>query len=68
MALFSDDVLYQEILSKATFWLQQSFYGVNLSPLHTDALDQYFTQVHHHLHHFLPFLIHFCLEFHYSYL
>ena len=46
MALFSDDNLYQEILSKATFWLQQNFYGVNLTSLHTEALNQYFTQVH----------------------
>jgi len=43
--LFTDDVLYQEILSKATFWLQQNFYGVDLTVLHSDSLQQYFAQV-----------------------
>lgn len=38
-------MLYQEILSRATFWLQSNFYGVDLTSLHQDALNQYFTQV-----------------------
>lgn len=44
-ALFADDVLYLEMLSKASFWLQQKFYGVNISRLYTPSVSSYFSQV-----------------------
>eukprot|EP00803_Ostreobium_quekettii_P001554 evm.model.scf_55.2 EVM.evm.TU.scf_55.2 scf_55:14405-23250(-) len=45
VAAFSDEVLYNELYAKASFWLQTNFYGTNLSGLHSDALKQYFQQV-----------------------
>jgi type I protein arginine methyltransferase len=39
MAAFSDAQLFAELQGMAAFWLNTSFYGVNLSPLHADALQ-----------------------------
>eukprot|EP00897_Mesotaenium_endlicherianum_P003545 jgi/Mesen1/3218/ME001865S02419 len=44
VAPFSDEYLYIEIANKALFWQQHSYYGVNLTPLHSDAFMGYFAQ------------------------
>lgn len=44
-AAFSDFVLHAELTSKATFWQQPNFYGVDLCSLMAPALDGYFSQV-----------------------
>lgn len=44
VAPFYDDALYMEHFSKANFWYQNSFYGVNLSNLRDPALEEYFRQ------------------------
>ncbi|XP_031563637.1 histone-arginine methyltransferase CARMER-like [Actinia tenebrosa] len=44
VAPFSDDALYIEHFSKANFWYQKSFYGVDLSSLREAALKEYFKQ------------------------
>ncbi|KAG2482538.1 hypothetical protein HYH03_018529 [Edaphochlamys debaryana] len=44
-ALFSDEVLYQEIATKSSFWLQPQFYGVDVTALHGAATEGYFGQV-----------------------
>lgn len=44
IAPFYDDALYMEHFSKANFWYQNSFYGVDLSNLRESALDEYFRQ------------------------
>ena len=44
-ALFSDDMLYLEMLSKASFWLQQKYYGVDISKLYGHSVSGYFSQV-----------------------
>ncbi|XP_071658309.1 histone-arginine methyltransferase CARM1-like isoform X2 [Patagioenas fasciata] len=44
LAPFSDEQLYMEHYSRANFWYQESFYGVNLSSLHNAAVDEYFQQ------------------------
>ncbi|KAK3735416.1 hypothetical protein QZH41_016866 [Actinostola sp. cb2023] len=44
IAPFSDDALYIEHYSKANFWHQKSFYGVDLSTLRKAALKEYFRQ------------------------
>ncbi|XP_020897476.1 histone-arginine methyltransferase CARMER [Exaiptasia diaphana] len=44
IAPFSDDALYIEHFSKANFWHQKSFYGVDLSSLRKAALKEYFRQ------------------------
>ncbi|NXL33451.1 CARM1 methyltransferase, partial [Glaucidium brasilianum] len=44
VAPFSDEQLYMEQYSKAKFWYQEFFYGVNLSSLHSAAVDEYFSQ------------------------
>ncbi|XP_026722628.1 histone-arginine methyltransferase CARM1 isoform X2 [Athene cunicularia] len=44
LAPFSDEQLYMEHYSKASFWYQEFFYGVNLSSLHNAAVDEYFRQ------------------------
>lgn len=44
MAPFSDEGLYLEQCSKANFWCQEYFYGVNLSSLREQALKEYFKQ------------------------
>ncbi|XP_012592910.1 histone-arginine methyltransferase CARM1-like [Microcebus murinus] len=44
LAPFSDEQLYVEHFSRANFWYQQCFYGVNLSSLQAAAVDEYFRQ------------------------
>ncbi|XP_032243149.2 histone-arginine methyltransferase CARMER [Nematostella vectensis] len=44
IAPFFDDALYLEHFSKANFWYQNSFYGVDLSTLRQAALKEYFKQ------------------------
>ncbi|XP_059183625.1 histone-arginine methyltransferase CARM1 [Centropristis striata] len=44
LAPFSDEQLYFEHCTRATFWQQRNFYGVNLSALHSAAVDEFFTQ------------------------
>jgi hypothetical protein len=44
-ACFSDPLLHSELVSKALFWQSTSFYGIDMTPLHQDALDGYFSQV-----------------------
>ncbi|KAM5261508.1 histone-arginine methyltransferase CARM1-like [Hipposideros larvatus] len=44
LAPFSDEQLYMEHYSRANFWYQQCFYGVNLSSLRSAAVDEYFRQ------------------------
>ncbi|KAK9808329.1 hypothetical protein WJX73_002343 [Symbiochloris irregularis] len=45
VAAFSDECLYAEMVSKATFWIQQHYFGVDLTPLYAPALAGYFSQV-----------------------
>jgi histone-arginine methyltransferase CARM1 len=45
VAAFSDSILYTEVATKAQFWQQPSFYGVDLTCLHTPAATGYFNQV-----------------------
>lgn len=40
----TDGLLWQEQEAKAAFWLASDFHGVDLSPLHADAVDEYFSQ------------------------
>ncbi|MEE6459227.1 hypothetical protein FKM82_000580 [Ascaphus truei] len=44
LAPFSDEQLYMEHYSRANFWYQQCFNGVNLSSLRSAAVDEYFRQ------------------------
>lgn len=44
-ALFADDMLYLEMISKASFWLQQKYYGVDISKLYGHSVSGYFSQV-----------------------
>ncbi|XP_054153891.1 histone-arginine methyltransferase CARMER-like [Oppia nitens] len=44
IAPFSDSQLYVEQLTKANFWFQQNFHGVDLSSLRSAALKEYFYQ------------------------
>ncbi|XP_030265331.1 histone-arginine methyltransferase CARM1-like isoform X2 [Sparus aurata] len=44
LAPFSDEQLYFEHYARASFWQQRSFYGVNLSSLHSAAVDEFFKQ------------------------
>ncbi|CAF1093878.1 unnamed protein product [Rotaria sp. Silwood1] len=41
---FTDESLYMEQVSKANFWYQQSFYGVDLTTLRDKALEEYLNQ------------------------
>ncbi len=41
---FTDESLYMEQFSKANFWYQQSFHGVDLSTLRQAAVTEYFKQ------------------------
>ncbi|XP_062509207.1 histone-arginine methyltransferase CARMER-like [Corticium candelabrum] len=43
-APFTDDTLYMEQYSKAYFWSQTCFHGVNLSSLSQSAVEEYFRQ------------------------
>ncbi|XP_039979070.1 histone-arginine methyltransferase CARM1-like [Xiphias gladius] len=44
LAPFSDEQLYFEHYARASFWQQRSFCGVNLSALHSAAVDEFFRQ------------------------
>ncbi|KAM8905638.1 histone-arginine methyltransferase CARM1-like [Spinachia spinachia] len=44
LAPFSDEQLYFEHYERASFWQQRSFYGVNLSALHSATVDEFFRQ------------------------
>eukprot|EP00249_Psilotum_nudum_P014385 c24796_g2_i1 orf=667-1953(+) len=44
LAPFSDEYLYIEIASKALFWQQQNYYGVDVTALHGAAFQGYFSQ------------------------
>ncbi|KAH9392933.1 Histone-arginine methyltransferase carm1 [Tyrophagus putrescentiae] len=44
VAPFSDAQLYTEQLTKANFWFQQNFHGVDLTALRDAALKEYFYQ------------------------
>ena len=43
-ALFSDEILYAEILGKAAFWLQYQYFGVDITRLHAPSVAGYFSQ------------------------
>ncbi len=45
MAAFSDANLYAEVANKAFFWMQPSFYNIDITCLHKEAAAGYFTQV-----------------------
>lgn len=45
VAAFSDEVLHAEVASKAAFWEQPCFYGVDLTCLRAPAAAGYFSQV-----------------------
>ncbi|EQC27104.1 histone-arginine methyltransferase CARM1 [Saprolegnia diclina VS20] len=44
VAPFSDDAIYQEQMGKVSFWRQRDFYGLNLSSLVDEAMDNHFSQ------------------------
>lgn len=44
LSFFSDELLYQEQVQKVQFWLQDCFYGVNLTGLRTQANAEVFKQ------------------------
>ncbi|KAL1489172.1 hypothetical protein ABEB36_014110 [Hypothenemus hampei] len=44
IAPFTDDALYMEQYSKANFWFQTCFHGVNLSAIQNCAVKEYFRQ------------------------
>ncbi|XP_072928456.1 histone-arginine methyltransferase CARM1 isoform X1 [Hemitrygon akajei] len=44
LAPFSDEQLYMEHYTRANFWYQQCFHGINLTGLSSAAMDEYFRQ------------------------
>lgn len=44
IALFSDSTLYQEIQNKVRFWTDRNFLGIDLSSLHSRALNEALVQ------------------------
>ena len=44
-AVFSDAALFAEVASKAAFWQQGNYYGVDLTCLLQPACEDYFAQV-----------------------
>ncbi|XP_067290264.1 histone-arginine methyltransferase CARM1 isoform X2 [Pseudorasbora parva] len=44
LAPFTDEQLYMEHHARSSFWNQRGFYGVNLSGLHSSAMDEFFKQ------------------------
>ncbi|CAB1318279.1 unnamed protein product [Coregonus sp. 'balchen'] len=44
LAPFTDEQLYIEHYGRSSFWHQTCFYGVNLSGLHSSAVDEFFKQ------------------------
>lgn len=45
VAAFTDEVLYNELLAKSTFWQQSHYFGVDLTSLHRAAQQGYIGQV-----------------------
>lgn len=45
VAAFTDEVLYNELLAKSTFWQQSHYFGVDLTCLHRAAHQGYMSQV-----------------------
>ncbi|KAK3090314.1 hypothetical protein FSP39_010867 [Pinctada imbricata] len=41
---FTDEALYLEQFSKANFWYQQSFHGIDLTSIRSAAVEEYFKQ------------------------
>ncbi|XP_048876025.1 histone-arginine methyltransferase CARM1 isoform X3 [Brienomyrus brachyistius] len=44
LAPFSDEQLYIEHYARSSFWHQTSFFGIDLSGLHSAAVDEFFKQ------------------------
>ncbi|XP_048383664.1 histone-arginine methyltransferase CARM1 isoform X2 [Stegostoma tigrinum] len=44
LAPFSDEQLYMEHYTRANFWYQQCFHGINLTGLCSAAMEEYFSQ------------------------
>lgn len=44
VAPFSDSMLYQELMGRASFWNNGYFYGINLSSLYSEAKEEVFGQ------------------------
>lgn len=44
LAPFTDEQLYMEHHDRSVFWNQRCFYGVNLSGLHSSAVDEFYRQ------------------------
>ncbi|KAL2087745.1 hypothetical protein ACEWY4_016573 [Coilia grayii] len=44
LAPFTDEQLYMEHYVRSSFWQQTCFHGVNLSGLHSSAVDEFFKQ------------------------
>ncbi|XP_014663044.1 PREDICTED: histone-arginine methyltransferase CARMER-like isoform X2 [Priapulus caudatus] len=44
IAPFTDEALFMEQFSKANFWYQESFHGVDLTSLRQQAVEEYFRQ------------------------
>jgi len=44
VAPFTDDALFMEHFGKSNFWCQSSFYGVDLTNIRQNALQEYFRQ------------------------
>jgi type I protein arginine methyltransferase len=44
LAPLSDEALYNELLSKVSFWNNNAFFGVDLSPALEKANEEYFSQ------------------------
>ncbi|XP_058645826.1 histone-arginine methyltransferase CARM1 isoform X2 [Onychostoma macrolepis] len=44
LAPFTDEQLYMEHHARSNFWNQRCFYGVNLSGLHSSAVDEFYRQ------------------------
>lgn len=43
-SLFSDELVYQENVQKTAFWYNESFHGINLSALRSQAFHEVFKQ------------------------
>lgn len=44
VAPFTDEALFMEQTTKASFWLQAHFHNIDLTPLHEAAITEYFRQ------------------------
>lgn len=44
VAPFTDEALFMEQTTKASFWLQTHFHNIDLTPLNDDAIAEYFRQ------------------------